>query len=183
MTPRWSHGCRRRVWSCWARPTWMSSRWAHPTRPATSARCAIPGTPTGARRLLRRLGGGRRPRGSRRRDRHRHRRLDPPAGGAVRRDRREADLRARVALRHDRLRLEPRSGRRDRRSAADAALVLRRMAGFDPRDSTSVDAPVPDYAAALEYAAQGPEGRTAAASSSIGSGSGNAAAHRATPSR
>src|SRR5450631_1189238 len=35
-------------------------------------------------------------------------------------------------------------------SAADAAIVLRAMAGFDPRDSTSVDAPVPDYCAALE---------------------------------
>jgi len=36
-------------------------------------------------------------------------------------------------------------------SAADAALVLRAMAGFDPRDSTSVDRPVPDYVAALEH--------------------------------
>jgi aspartyl-tRNA(Asn)/glutamyl-tRNA(Gln) amidotransferase subunit A len=35
------------------------------------------------------------------------------------------------------------------RSAADAALLLQAMAGFDPRDSTSVDAPVPDYRAAL----------------------------------
>jgi aspartyl-tRNA(Asn)/glutamyl-tRNA(Gln) amidotransferase subunit A len=35
-------------------------------------------------------------------------------------------------------------------SAHDAALVLRAMAGFDRRDSTSVDRPVPDYVAALE---------------------------------
>jgi aspartyl-tRNA(Asn)/glutamyl-tRNA(Gln) amidotransferase subunit A len=35
-------------------------------------------------------------------------------------------------------------------SAADAALLLREMAGFDANDSTSVDAPVPDYVAALE---------------------------------
>src|ERR1700726_1880158 len=35
------------------------------------------------------------------------------------------------------------------RSAADAAIVLKAMAGFDPRDSTSIDAPVPDYPAAL----------------------------------
>ena len=35
------------------------------------------------------------------------------------------------------------------RSAADAAAVLQVMAGFDPKDSTSVDAPVPDYSAAL----------------------------------
>ena len=35
------------------------------------------------------------------------------------------------------------------RSVPDAALVLRALAGHDPRDSTSVDEPVPDYAAAL----------------------------------
>jgi aspartyl-tRNA(Asn)/glutamyl-tRNA(Gln) amidotransferase subunit A len=34
-------------------------------------------------------------------------------------------------------------------SAEDAALVLGAIAGFDPRDSTSVDTPVPDYVAAL----------------------------------
>jgi len=36
------------------------------------------------------------------------------------------------------------------RTAADAALMLQAMAGFDPRDSTSVDTPVPDYAALLD---------------------------------
>ena len=36
------------------------------------------------------------------------------------------------------------------RCAADAAAVLQAMAGFDPRDSTSVDTPVPDYCAGLE---------------------------------
>jgi aspartyl-tRNA(Asn)/glutamyl-tRNA(Gln) amidotransferase subunit A len=36
------------------------------------------------------------------------------------------------------------------RSAADAALMLREMAGFDANDSTSVDTPVPDYVATLE---------------------------------
>jgi aspartyl-tRNA(Asn)/glutamyl-tRNA(Gln) amidotransferase subunit A len=35
-------------------------------------------------------------------------------------------------------------------SAEDAAITLQAMAGFDPRDSTSVDAPVPDYRAALD---------------------------------
>ena len=35
-------------------------------------------------------------------------------------------------------------------TAADAASVLQVMAGFDPRDSTSIDAPVPDYPADLE---------------------------------
>jgi aspartyl-tRNA(Asn)/glutamyl-tRNA(Gln) amidotransferase subunit A len=34
-------------------------------------------------------------------------------------------------------------------NAEDAALMLTAMAGFDVRDSTSVDAPVPDYAALL----------------------------------
>src|SRR3984885_3791559 len=36
------------------------------------------------------------------------------------------------------------------RSAEDAAIVLAVMAGFDPKDSTSIDTPVPDYSAALE---------------------------------
>jgi aspartyl-tRNA(Asn)/glutamyl-tRNA(Gln) amidotransferase subunit A len=34
-------------------------------------------------------------------------------------------------------------------SAEDAALALQAIAGFDPKDSTSVDEPVPDYRAAL----------------------------------
>jgi len=40
-------------------------------------------------------------------------------------------------------------------SAHDAALLLGVMAGFDPRDSTSVDAPVPDYVAALDHPLKG----------------------------
>ncbi|MGQ0428655.1 MAG: Asp-tRNA(Asn)/Glu-tRNA(Gln) amidotransferase subunit GatA [Gammaproteobacteria bacterium] len=40
-------------------------------------------------------------------------------------------------------------------TAEDAALVLAAMAGFDARDSTSVDAPVPDYAAGLARPAKG----------------------------
>ena len=35
------------------------------------------------------------------------------------------------------------------RSAEDAAFLLQAMAGFDPRDSTSAEEPVPDYAATL----------------------------------
>jgi aspartyl-tRNA(Asn)/glutamyl-tRNA(Gln) amidotransferase subunit A len=35
------------------------------------------------------------------------------------------------------------------RSVEDAALMLRAMAGYDAKDSTSVDVPVPDYVAAL----------------------------------
>ena len=59
-------------------------------------------------------------------DRHRHRRLDPPAGRALRDRRAEADLRRLLALRDDRVRVLARSGRtahagRDRRGAAAAA--------------------------------------------------------------
>ncbi|WP_446809852.1 Asp-tRNA(Asn)/Glu-tRNA(Gln) amidotransferase subunit GatA [Methylomonas sp. 2BW1-5-20] len=41
------------------------------------------------------------------------------------------------------------------RSAEDAALLLQTMAGFDPKDSTSVDQAVPDYSAGLNESLQG----------------------------
>ena len=41
------------------------------------------------------------------------------------------------------------------RSAADAALLLGVMSGFDERDSTSVDHPVPDYVAGLDASLKG----------------------------
>ena len=41
------------------------------------------------------------------------------------------------------------------RSAEDAAVLLGAIAGFDPRDSTSVDAPVPDYTATLDDGIEG----------------------------
>jgi aspartyl-tRNA(Asn)/glutamyl-tRNA(Gln) amidotransferase subunit A len=41
------------------------------------------------------------------------------------------------------------------RSVADVALMLRTMAGFDEKDSTSVDAPVPDYTAAMGASVKG----------------------------
>ncbi len=41
------------------------------------------------------------------------------------------------------------------RDVADAALMLRVMAGFDEKDSTSVDVPVPDYVAALGKSIKG----------------------------
>lgn len=41
------------------------------------------------------------------------------------------------------------------RSAEDAALLLQVMAGFDAKDSTSVDTPVPDYSASLNDSLQG----------------------------
>jgi aspartyl-tRNA(Asn)/glutamyl-tRNA(Gln) amidotransferase subunit A len=40
-------------------------------------------------------------------------------------------------------------------NAEDVAMLLGAMAGFDPRDSTSVDRPVPDYVAALESPVKG----------------------------
>ncbi len=41
------------------------------------------------------------------------------------------------------------------RSAEDAALLLQAMAGFDPKDSTSVDLPVPNYQASLSAKLKG----------------------------
>ncbi|PPD32097.1 MAG: Asp-tRNA(Asn)/Glu-tRNA(Gln) amidotransferase GatCAB subunit A [Methylomonas sp.] len=41
------------------------------------------------------------------------------------------------------------------RSAEDAALLLQTMAGFDTKDSTSVDQPVPNYSAGLNDSLQG----------------------------
>ncbi|MCG3178645.1 MAG: Glutamyl-tRNA(Gln) amidotransferase subunit A [Phycisphaerae bacterium] len=41
------------------------------------------------------------------------------------------------------------------RTVADAAWLLRAVAGRDPRDSTSVDAPVPDYLATLDQPIEG----------------------------
>ncbi|MEI6559776.1 MAG: Asp-tRNA(Asn)/Glu-tRNA(Gln) amidotransferase subunit GatA [Rhodospirillaceae bacterium] len=41
------------------------------------------------------------------------------------------------------------------RTVRDAAILLREMAGFDARDSTSVDRPVPDYEAALGQSVRG----------------------------
>ena len=45
------------------------------------------------------------------------------------------------------------------KTVADAALVLGVIAGVDPRDSTSVDVPVPDYRAALEDRGSGRDPR------------------------
>lgn len=41
------------------------------------------------------------------------------------------------------------------RSVADAALLLQVLAGYDPRDPTSVDRPVPDFSADLDKGVQG----------------------------
>ena len=109
------------------------------------------GPDTRAGRFFRRLGGrgGRRPDPGR--DRHRYRRFDPPAGRAVRYHRAQADLRPRIALRHDRLRLQPRPGRpagaqrRGLRAYAAANHGRFRSARFDLGDRA-----VPDYSAGIE---------------------------------
>ena len=41
------------------------------------------------------------------------------------------------------------------RDVRDAAILMRSMAGFDPKDSTSVDMPVPDYEAAVGRSVKG----------------------------
>ncbi|MHA6197120.1 Asp-tRNA(Asn)/Glu-tRNA(Gln) amidotransferase subunit GatA [Pseudomonas wadenswilerensis] len=41
------------------------------------------------------------------------------------------------------------------RTAEDCALLLQGMAGFDPKDSTSIDEPVPDYSASLNTSLKG----------------------------
>jgi aspartyl-tRNA(Asn)/glutamyl-tRNA(Gln) amidotransferase subunit A len=41
------------------------------------------------------------------------------------------------------------------RTVRDAALMLRTLAGYDPRDPTSVDRPIPDYVALLEHPSGG----------------------------
>src|SRR5580765_6635495 len=41
------------------------------------------------------------------------------------------------------------------RTVRDAALLMRSMAGHDPKDTTSVDRPVPDYEAALDRSVKG----------------------------
>ena len=79
-------------------------------------------------------------------DRHRHRRLDPPAGRGDRHRRRQADLRRDVAVRAGRV-LVRRSTTPGpcARNVLDAALLHEVIAGHDPRDSTSIDAPVPPW--------------------------------------
>ena len=72
------------------------------------------GRASGAGRLVRRLGRGRCGAALPRRDRDRHRRLDPPAGGLHRHGRHQADLRALLALGDRGVRVLARSGRPDR---------------------------------------------------------------------
>ena len=99
-----------------------------------------------ARRQFGRLGRGGGGALVRRRDRHRHRRLDTPARRAVRHLRHQADLRpvsryGMIAFASSLDQAGPMA-----RSAEDLALLLNVMAGFDERDSTSLQRDKEDYA-------------------------------------
>ncbi len=96
-------------------------------------------------RLGRRGGGASVPR----RHRHRHRRLDPPAGRGHRHGRHQADLWPLLALGHRGLRLVARSGRTDDAHGARCRDPAALDGEPDDKDSTSVDLPVPDYEAAV----------------------------------
>ena len=76
----------------------------------------------------------------------RHGRQRAPAGRAVRRRGPEADLRPGLAATGwwPSPRRWTRSAR-SRKDVTDAAILLEAIAGHDPRDSTSVNVPVPDY--------------------------------------
>ena len=102
-----------------------------------------------ARRLLGRLGGGRRRRPRALRDRHRHRRLDPPAGRALRDRRPEAHLRGDLALRDDRLRLLARpvraaDPRRHRRGAAAGGACRAATPATRPRSGSRAGSSLPE---------------------------------------
>ncbi len=135
-----------------------SSRWV--PRPRIRPSGADPqslGSRARARRLLRRqCRGGRGRRGGR----HAgigHRRIDPPTRGVVRRGGPEADVRAGLALRPDRVRVVARPDRaRSRRCVEDAPSCSSAIAGHDPRDSTSFKARDPGLPRRTPRAAGGP---------------------------
>ena len=100
-------------------------------------------------RLVGRLGGGGGGRALPRRDRYGYRRLNTSAGGFHRHRRHQAHLRPLLALGHRRVRLLARPGRAICAHGARHRDPARSMAGHDPKDTTSVDRPVPDYEAAV----------------------------------
>ena len=137
------------VASPWLPPNWSAAQGARGAR-RRQAR------PAGARRLLGRLGFGGRGAAVPRRDRERHRRLDPPARRLHRHCRHQADLWPLLALRHGRLRLVARSGRTDRaRLCATRRSCCARWRATTPRIRPAYDAPVPDYEAAVGRSVKG----------------------------
>ena len=116
-------------------------------QPVAAARAAMSPDPG---RIVGRIGGGGRGGNRAGRDRHRHRRLDPPARRLRRHLRDQADLRPLLALGDRQLRKLARPGRVDGAGRVrDCAILLEAMAGFDPKDSTSLDLPVPQWEANL----------------------------------
>ena len=99
--------------------------------------------------LVGRIGCCRRHRVRPRRPRLGHRRLDPPAGLAVRSGRDEADLRHRQPLRADRIRLIPRPDRAAHPDRGGLGADSGAIWGHDPLDSTSLRGPYPDPGAGL----------------------------------
>ena len=89
----------------WARRTWTSSRWDRRTRTRRTARFRTPGRPGVCRAARRAAPRQRLPAASRPRSWNRHRRLDSPAGLALRDRRAEANLRLDLPLGNDRVRL------------------------------------------------------------------------------
>ena len=77
-------------------------------------------------------------------------RLGAPARVAVRRRRAQADVRTRLAVRADRVRVVAGHVGTFTRTCATRPRCSACIAGHDPRDATSLDAPAPDYAAALD---------------------------------
>ena len=135
------------VASPWLPPNWSAARRARRSRRQTR--------PVDAGRLVGRLGGRGGGASLPRRDRERHRRLDPPARRLHRHRRHQADLWPVLAVGHGGLRLLARSGRTARAHGArrgdHAALDGRtRPEGFD-----LLDAPVPDYEAAVGRSVKG----------------------------
>ena len=151
MTRPWSRSWPPPAPWCSARPTWTNSPWGRATRPASTARSRIPGTRPACPAAPRAARPPPSPPGS-----------APVAtgtdtGGSIRQPAALCGITG----------IKPTYGRCSRwgmiafassldqagvmaRSAADAAFILDEMAGFDPRDSTSADVPVPDYVDALD---------------------------------
>ncbi len=85
-----------------------------------------------------------------------YRRLDPPAGFVLRHCRDQADLWAVLALGRSGVRVVARPCRdRSRARWRIARSCWSSMAGHDPKDSTSADVPVPDFAAACARGVKG----------------------------
>ena len=91
------------------------------------------------------------------RDRHRYRRLDPPAGGVLRHCRHQADLWALLALGRGRVRLVAGPGRaRSPARCEDCAILLGSMAGLRSEGlAPAPTSPVPDFAAACARGVKG----------------------------